>query len=255
MTISKRLSFLVRIKKKFLPTKHDLAQKKLFDKRVEFYSQFINKADLCFDVGANYGNRTEVFLALNARVVAMEPQQNCFLFLKKKFGTRVALLQKGAGAKNEFLDFYINEKNSPVSTFSKEWIEEFKDTRFAGGEWNKVDRVEVVTLDSVVEEYGKPKFIKIDVEGFEFEVLKGLTFDICFLSFEFAVPERIDTLEKCLGLLASHGEILLANYVKEENTCFELDEWITIEEMLKFIHSASFLNAYAGDIYIKNTSI
>lgn len=252
MVILKQLGFLVRVKKFFFPTDYDLQQKKLFEERVKFYNQFINQGDLCFDVGANYGNRTEVFLALNAKVLALEPQQSCFLFLKKKFGSKVTILQKGAGAYNEFLDFYINEKNSPVSTFSREWIEDFKNTRFAGGEWNKTERIEVVTLDSLIEKYGKPTFIKIDVEGFELEVLKGLTFTVPFLSFEYAVPERIDMLEKCLQQLNSPGNNLLVNYAKEENTSFELDEWIPVTKMLAVIHTTSFIDSYAGDIYVKN---
>ena len=41
-------------------------------KMKSFYSHFIGKGDLCFDVGANLGNRAEVFLALGATVVAIE---------------------------------------------------------------------------------------------------------------------------------------------------------------------------------------
>ena len=42
-----------------------------------FYSTFVSTGDLCFDIGANYGNRTKVFLRLGARVVAVEPQPSC----------------------------------------------------------------------------------------------------------------------------------------------------------------------------------
>ncbi len=40
----------------------------------EFYSQFIRPGDLVFDIGANRGDRTEVFVQMGARVVAAEPQ-------------------------------------------------------------------------------------------------------------------------------------------------------------------------------------
>lgn len=253
MRIRDYLNFIVRIKKKIFPTRYDRFQRKLFEERMEFYGQFVKEGDLCFDIGANYGNRTEVFLKLKARVVALEPQSKCYLFLKKKYASNIDILQKGAGAKNEFLDFYINEKNSPVSTFSKEWIKEFKDTRFAGGEWNKIERIEVVTLDYLINQYGRPKFIKIDVEGFELEVLKGLNTQVPFLSFEFAIPERLNVLAKCLQLIASKNENSLVNYAREENANWELDEWMTIKEMLEYIHTEQFLSAYAGDIYIRSS--
>ena len=54
-------------------------------KRYNFYSELIKKNDLCFDIGANYGNRSEVFLKLGAKVVAFEPQPKPLKFLKRKF--------------------------------------------------------------------------------------------------------------------------------------------------------------------------
>ena len=51
-------------------------------KKLKFYSQFIKKGDLVFDVGANLGNRTKIFLKLGARVVAIEPQPFCMSRLK-----------------------------------------------------------------------------------------------------------------------------------------------------------------------------
>lgn len=44
---------------------------------MRFYEQFIRPNDICFDIGANMGNRTEVFLKLGAKVIAVEPQSEC----------------------------------------------------------------------------------------------------------------------------------------------------------------------------------
>ena len=41
---------------------------------ISFYSNFISSNDLCFDIGANIGSKTEAFLAIGASVVAVEPQ-------------------------------------------------------------------------------------------------------------------------------------------------------------------------------------
>lgn len=247
--------YLTRIKKFFFPTRYDKAQKKLFDQRVCFYKQFIKCDELCFDVGANYGNRTAVFIDIGAKVIALEPQEKCFRFLEKSYGKKAVILQKGAGEKPDLLDFYINEKNSPVSTFSKEWVSELKSTRFVGNEWNKVVKVEVITLDSLIEEYGEPKFIKIDVEGFELEVLKGLTKLFRYLSFEYAVPEKLDNLLACLELLQSRYQGLVANYAVGEEALLHMDSWKPLYEMIDYIKTEEFIASFAGDVYIKSQNL
>lgn len=245
--------FLTRVKKYFFPTAYDKAQKKLFEERVAFYRQFVEAGDLCFDIGANYGNRTAVFLALKAKVVALDPQKSCYDFLKKKYGGRIVVLQKGAGAQPGFLDFFVNETNSQVSTFSHEWINDLKQTRFAGNEWNRTEKVEVTTLDALIDEYGEPQFIKIDVEGFEPEVIKGLSKPFHYLSFEYAVPEKLDNLLQCLELLRTKYKNLQANYAKGEDPALHLDKWLSIDEMIEFVQQNKFTDSFAGDIYIKSS--
>jgi FkbM family methyltransferase len=252
MRIPEYLNFIVRIKKRFFPTAYDLLQKKIFAERKIFYGQFIAKNDLCFDIGANYGNRTAVFLELGAKVIALEPQEKCFRVLQKKYGKKALILQKGAGAKQDVLDFYINEKNSPVSTFSKDWIDELKKTRFADNEWNQVTKVEIVTLDSLIEGKESPCFIKIDVEGFELEVLKGLSKPFKYLSFEYAVPEKLDNLKSSLQHLASKYQGLVANYAIGEEASLQRKEWMPINEMMDFVSSEEFIASFAGDIYIRS---
>lgn len=53
---------------------------------LKFYSQFIRKGDLCFDVGANTGKFTSVFLELGAKVVCVEPQEVCLRELHQSLG-------------------------------------------------------------------------------------------------------------------------------------------------------------------------
>jgi 16S rRNA A1518/A1519 N6-dimethyltransferase RsmA/KsgA/DIM1 with predicted DNA glycosylase/AP lyase activity len=55
-------------------------------KMCTFYRQFIKPNDLVFDVGANIGNYTAIFLALGARVLAIEPQAECMAQLRARFG-------------------------------------------------------------------------------------------------------------------------------------------------------------------------
>jgi hypothetical protein len=53
---------------------------------MEFYAQFLGHGALCFDVGANYGVKAEVFLRLGAKVIAFEPQAECVREIRARVG-------------------------------------------------------------------------------------------------------------------------------------------------------------------------
>ncbi len=244
------ISRIIKVKKLFLPTKHDKQQRKLHLERLSFYKQFINKGDLCFDIGANVGDRTQIFLELGANVFSVEPQESCCKNLKKRFGNKITLIEKGVGSKEEVKDFYISNY-SQVSSFSTEWIDNLKRERFKDAEWNKKVQIEITTLDNIIPISKIPAFIKIDVEGFELEVLKGLSKPFKYLSFEFAVPDNLDNLIKCLLQLQNSHNNLYCNYAVLDNTFLELTNWISIDEMIQIVSEKKFSDNNAGDIYVK----
>ena len=70
--------------------------------------------------------------------------------------------------------------------------------------------VMTTTLDDLIAEFGIPRFVKIDVEGFEYSVLYGLS-DLSsipeYLCFEFH-GSRMDVAIKCIGHLIACGYTL-----------------------------------------------
>ena len=71
-----------------------------------FYSQLINKGDLCFDIGANNGKKSKLMLAAGGKVIAFEPQSLCLNYLtdlKKKY-PNFDFNTIAVGAKNETND-------------------------------------------------------------------------------------------------------------------------------------------------------
>jgi FkbM family methyltransferase len=219
------------------------------EKRITFYSKLIHKNDLCFDIGASYGNRTAIFLGLGARVVSVEPQRIPAKFLRRKFNDRIVLITKALGAIHSYQDMYISEA-SALSTLSRDWLTKVKDDRFRQIKWDQKTEVEVITLDDLISQYGKPNFCKIDVEGYELEVLKGLTQPLETLSFEFTMPEYTDNAIECLNYLNALGAII-CNYSSGETMEFGLTEWLPLDGFIKLFLELGEKNVRDGDIYVK----
>jgi hypothetical protein len=98
-----------------------------------------------------------------------------------------------------------NADESQIASCSPKWLAAVKSSgRFAGHEWSKRVEVPMTTLDRLVAAHGRPALCKIDVEGFELDVLRGLTTPIPLVSFEFS-PETIERACECAAYLARLG--------------------------------------------------
>lgn len=229
-------------------------EKEQRQKRQAFYSQFLKKGDLYFDVGANYGNRIEPLIELGINIVAVEPQSKCVQYLAEKFGDKIKLIPKGLGSKEEEKTFF-ESSNSVLSSFSSEWIEATKESgRFSHYKWEEKGKIKITTLDKLISEYGTPRFIKIDVEGFELDVLKGLSTPVELISYEYS-PEQKDRAIACLHRIRDNSAGNVAcNYSEGESMDWSLKEWITPKAMEDLILSPGFMKAGFGDIYVKHVS-
>lgn len=175
--------------------------------QIGLFSKLIKPRSLVFDVGANLGNRIDAYLHCGCTVVAVEPQPKCVQFLKSKYQNRsdVAIVQAGAGSAPGKLKLHFSREGEPIASFSDDFVSKMKATGRFGDEglWSSSIEVDIVTLDSLVAKHGVPNFIKIDVEGFEREVLAGLHMAPDGLSFEYTpdMPaSAVDCVDHCLRL-------------------------------------------------------
>ncbi|HEY2341489.1 MAG TPA: FkbM family methyltransferase, partial [Chthoniobacteraceae bacterium] len=109
--------------------------------------------------------------------------------------------------------------------------------------------VELVTLDGLIAQFGVPDFIKIDVEGFELEVLSGLSRSVPLISLEWT-PELTDNLLQCIDLLAGLGPIS-CNLSWTESMRLARREWITrgaLAGILEHFREETYL---FGDVYVR----
>jgi len=225
---------------------HDFSNEKLWEETTAFYSQFVKTGDLCFDVGANIGNKTNIFLELGARVVCIEPQPNCVDVLKGKYqkDSNVVIVSKGLAIQPGRRSLSICGSADAISTFSEKW----KTGRFHTYAWEPAVEVPVTTLDILIQEFGSPKFCKIDVEGFEYEVLQGLSTPISFLAFEFT-REFINDARLCIEYLGSLG-CADFNYALGETPALVFSNWADGNTLFKSIEQNSD-NLLWGDIYVR----
>lgn len=170
---------------------------------LNFFIRHVHPGDIFYDVGANYGFFTRLATHLGAQVHAFEPGQRILPYLRRNaYGA--TLNETAVGEKLGHLTFYDNAINKTgMSTAVKEAAEE---NRFPHNAIN----VPVTTLDSYRKDMTCPAFIKIDVEGFEAEVLLGAKqlLDQCSptIIMEIATRPAVKTRSaRALEILRVHG--------------------------------------------------
>jgi FkbM family methyltransferase len=209
----------------------------------ELYGRFVSPGDLVFDIGANLGQKSEVFLELGARVVGVEPNPCCKAVLHNLLGhnTRFTHVPQAVGSGNGTASLTFVSTSSTASLRS-DWAYITLD----GENASKVD-VEVTTLDTLVGRFGMPSFCKIDVEGFEIEALKGLSAMPKMLTFEYHV-EELDEFNACLDRLLAIGATQ-ANIIPMNEGHFVLSDWKAIDELRAVAASGSVPSV--GDIFCR----
>jgi FkbM family methyltransferase len=213
---------------------------------IRFYRELLDglqPRSLIFDVGANDGTKTDVFLRLGARVVAVEPDKTNQEILKGKFLTYrlarkpVVLVGKAVSDKDAVATMWIDEPGSAVNTLSRKWVDtlEHDDERFGQHhDFGKQVTVETTTLDNLIAEHGPPFFIKIDVEGHEPSVLRGLHRAVPYISFEVNLPEFAVDGQECVEMLARLSPAGKFNYAPGDyERGMALDHWLEAPEFLR----------------------
>jgi len=215
------------------------------------YAQFVAKNSLCFDVGSHIGNRVSCWRRLGARVVAIEPNSDCVRILRWLYGNddQVAIHEMGLGSASGTGSLLIDEANPTVSTLSEPWAEAITGSvRFASVRYSQRRTVPIVTLDELIARHGSPDFVKIDVEGYESEVLLGLSQAIPALSFEY-LPEATDAAVECIDVLERLGRYEY-NYSRGESHVLANRQWIDGTQMHAAL-AGPLMQSDSGDIYAR----
>jgi FkbM family methyltransferase len=208
----------------------------------KFVARIVKPGDLVFDVGANRGQSSECYISLGARVVAFEPQADLHDEIRQvcRKSQHLTIDACGLGNQVEQRKMFITDYDQ-VASLREDW------------EGDRIGEtiISISTLDEKIKQYGTPRYCKIDVEGWEPQVISGLSKPLEIISFEYHLSDRelkstSNVLDRLLELGSYYCNIREANGMN-----FLLPQFIRIEEFSKLFPyglGVSLKDGY-GDIY------
>lgn len=156
-----------------------------------------------FDIGANIGSWALANINQCNKIIAVEASPITFNRLVNNCKHDKIILVNYAVCNNNGNDitFYQAECDT-VSTINKDWLTSDK-SRFNNYSYTEIT-CKTISIDKLIEQYGLPDLIKIDVEGGEYECVSSLTQKVDLLCFEWAT-ETNDITFKCIDYLFNLG--------------------------------------------------
>ncbi len=143
-----------------------------------FLVNYLTHADTFIDVGAHYGYFSLLASKLvgdSGRVIAFEASPTTFATLKKNNSSckNISCFNLAVSDVESILSFY--EFPNLFSEYNSLDIDQYKKMDWYSDNKPDIAKIKSITLDSFISiEKFKPRIIKIDVEGTEFKVIKGL---------------------------------------------------------------------------------
>lgn len=209
--------------------------------RVAFYSQLIPPGTLCFDVGANVGEVSESLAAAGMQVIALEPIPSVAEQCRQRCGLskyNVQVINEAVSHACGEASLYLR-RSSSQSSLRLDWEGEI------------VDKVQVrqTTLAALIEDYGVPGYVKIDVEGHEVAVFDGLDRGIELVSFEYHARELQQTWN-CLERLDRLADYVY-NYSSRNESRLEMADWLAGDDLVSLLEKKQTDGSLArwGNVY------
>jgi FkbM family methyltransferase len=182
---------------------------------------------MLFDIGANRGDAVIAGLQQGHKVIAVEAAPRIYAELVKNFiynPNVIPLKFAVSDVDSERVEFYEAQEDG-LSSLDKGWLTN-PEMPYNGKPYRTIHAT-TITIDSLAKMYGEPDLIKVDVEGAEWSVFKGMTKKYGTLAFEWTdvtLGEHCSQLEYLASL--GYTEVAPQFIVRQLQ---EPTEWFPIE--------------------------
>ena len=155
--------------------------------------------DICLDCGANVGIYSQLFAKYGSKVYAFEPDPVPFkeLFAKSQNFKNIYPIMAAVGTSNKDGKLYLDNNYNSDKLFYSEHNSLVKEKDNVGESYINVKIIDIVDW---LEKHEKIKFMKIDIEGYEIELLRYLIESNAIYKIEFIFLEthekRIEGLKE-----------------------------------------------------------
>ncbi|MEM7300516.1 MAG: FkbM family methyltransferase [Pseudomonadota bacterium] len=155
-------------------------------------------SDLVFDVGMHRGEDTDFYLKKGFRVIGIEANPALCEECAERFASEIqanqlTIVNSAVAEIDGEIDFYLNPGRSVWGTADPAWVERNEKQ----GQQSIKTRVVARPFSSLIQQYGVPYYLKIDIEGFDHLCLSGLIgFDHIpeHVSVESSATDQADTM-------------------------------------------------------------
>lgn len=224
-------------------------EREVLPRAVEFFKEFIDPGQLVFDIGAHAGDLALIFATCGAKVVAVEPQPWLAAEIRDRLGERVSVIELAMAAAEGEATLHIDDTGA-AATLSEHFPDVLRSSKisdwFRARKYEKEITVRTTTLDALIARFGVPQFCKIDVEGFEDQVVAGLSQPLRSLSLEYT-GEDLNPIMAALDRLESMGTYRF-NCTQLGRYQLVLNEWRNGNGIREYLRSISTTIA-TGDVY------
>lgn len=181
---------------------------------MELFARLIEPGNTVLDVGANIGY-VSLFLSRlvgdSGRIYSFEPGEDNLRYLERNTRDKrnITVISKGAGNIDGRLTFFEEDLSGQNNSFVSDFQILLDNAERAGIRPNvRQSSVDVTTIDSFIDQCkARADFIKVDVEGYEHEVILGM--ERALRSFRpVLMVEVARNQEAVFNLLTGHGYLL-----------------------------------------------
>jgi FkbM family methyltransferase len=132
-------------------------------------------SQLIYDVGAHLGEDTDFYLKKGFKIVAIEADPVLAERLRERFRSNLSdgslvVIEAAIAENSGEINFYVNQANSVWGTIRPNWAER---NAFKGSP-SELIKVQAITFAEVLNKYGVPYYLKIDIEGADILCLESL---------------------------------------------------------------------------------